>query len=196
MAQDMREQLNDKDIKNVVQEVEDNKEQEKVVNSNEQVPKNVSEKKSNDTETVETDTEIAKNTVHNARVARILNYGAIMTIGDRTGLLHNNKMGKYKRAAGLLRVGDTILVKIEEIKPDGKLSLSLNQEIQKKKIKRKKKRTKPYEFNPKAAWRTKMFGTRYNNDKDNSFEEKMKIFLKTSDEKRLDIKRSLEAKRG
>jgi predicted RNA-binding protein with RPS1 domain len=105
-------------------------------------------------------------------------------------------MGKYKRAAGLLRVGDTILVKIEEIKPDGKLSLSLNQEIQKKKIKRKKKRTKPYEFNPKAAWRTKMFGTRYNNDKDNSFEEKMKIFLKTSDEKRLDIKRSLEAKRG
>ncbi|HPP88845.1 MAG TPA: S1 RNA-binding domain-containing protein [bacterium] len=134
------------------------------------------------------------------KVARILNYGAIITIDDKTGLLHNNKLGKYRKISGLLRVGDIVKVKIEEIKEDGKFSLSLNQELEKKKVVRenKKKPTKPYQFNPKIAWHTvnnwQIGGKKISEDA--SFEERMKVFLKDSDEKRLDIKKSLEAKRG
>ncbi len=133
------------------------------------------------------------------KVARILNYGAIVTIEDKTGLLHNNKLGRHRKASGLLRVGDSIKVKIDEIKDDGKFSLSLNQELEKKRVARgSKKPTKPYQFNPKVAWHTsnnwQVSGRKLTED--SSFEERMKMFLKDSDEKRLDIKKSLEAKRG
>ncbi|MBP7652963.1 S1 RNA-binding domain-containing protein [Candidatus Dependentiae bacterium] len=134
------------------------------------------------------------------KVARILNYGAIITIEDKTGLLHNNKLGKFKKATGLLRIGDVIKVKLDEIKEDGKYSLSLCQELERKRItNKKKKRTKPYVFNPKIAWHTSNnFGNarRFHIDENSPFEDRMKAFLKDSDEKRLDIKKSLEAKRG
>jgi len=135
------------------------------------------------------------------KVARILNYGAIITIEDKTGLLHNNKLGKFKKASGVLRIGDMIKVKVDEIKDDGKYSLSLTQELERKKhLAKKKKRTKSYSFNPKIAWHTTGAyshpRSRYTIDENSPFEDRMKAFLKDSDEKRLDIKKSLEAKRG
>ena len=136
---------------------------------------------------------------YEGKVARVLNYGAIVSINDKTGLLHNNKLGKNKKATSILKIGDTLKVKVEEVKEDGKYSLSLAHPIEKKRHvhHKKKKPTKPYAFNPKIAWHTNwLHHPRGEGEKNYSFEERMKVFLKDSDEKRLDIKKSLEAKRG
>lgn len=58
-------------------------------------------------------------------VEKVLEFGAIVNLGNVSGLLHQNELDhKRVKVADVVKVGDTVNVKVLEVK-DGKISLSL-----------------------------------------------------------------------
>ena len=108
-----------------------------------------------------------------ATVARIENYGAFLQLEDgRMGLVHISEIDRnyVKDVREHLREGDSVEVKVTSIKDDGKIDLSI------------KALQDP-------APRQSRRGT------DQEFEQKLKKFMRQSEERQVDFRRATEHKR-
>ncbi len=107
-------------------------------------------------------------------VVKITNYGAFVELPDgRSGLVHIREIADtyIKDVRDYLREQERVKVKVLGVNERGKLDLSVKQALS------------PEERVARARAKT-------------SFEDKMKAFLKESEERLLDLKRNTEAKRG
>jgi S1 RNA binding domain protein len=107
-------------------------------------------------------------------VVKITNYGAFVELPEgKSGLVHISEIADtyVKDVKDYLKEQDKIKVKVLGLNEKGKLDLSVKQALS------------PEERQVRARSRT-------------SFEDKLKAFLKDSEERLLDLKRNTEAKRG
>ncbi|MGH2349759.1 MAG: S1 RNA-binding domain-containing protein [bacterium] len=113
-------------------------------------------------------------TVIEGRVVKITNYGAFVELSDgKSGLVHISEIADVyvKDVRDYLKEQETVKVKVLGLNDKGKLDLSVKQALS------------PEERFARAREKK-------------SFEEKLKAFMKESEERLLDLKRNTEAKRG
>jgi S1 RNA binding domain protein len=119
------------------------------------------------------------------KVSSITKFGAFIQLPDgKTGLVHISEVADeyVKDVNAHLKEDQSVKVKIMSINDGGKISLSIKRAQEKKQIKRT---TRPGD----TEW------SKPNND-NLSFEERLAKFMKDSDEKMHDLKKSFESKRG
>ncbi len=113
-------------------------------------------------------------------VTSITPFGAFIELpGGVTGLVHISEVADayVKDVKDYLKEKDTVKVKVINVDPKGKIGLSIKQ-------------AKPAEAKPAARpWKNKMKPTP-------TFEDKLAKFLKDSDERLQEVKRSNDSKRG
>lgn len=113
-------------------------------------------------------------TIVEGTVVKITNYGAFVELPDgRSGLVHIREIADtyVKDVHDYLKEQEKVKVKVLGLNDRGKLDLSVKQALT------------PEERVARVRAKT-------------SFEDKMKAFLKESEERLLDLKRNTEAKRG
>lgn len=113
-------------------------------------------------------------TIVEGTVVKITPYGAFVELPDgKSGLVHISEIADIyvKDVKDYLKERDRVRVKILGINEKGKLDLSVKQALT------------PEERVQRTRART-------------SFEDKLKAFMKESEERLLDLKRNTEAKRG
>ena len=106
-------------------------------------------------------------------VSDIMNYGAFIKLEDgKNGLVHISEVSKdfVEDIHKVLKTGDKVKAKIISIDEKGKIALSIKKAI----VEEAKKEVKPT----------------------STLDDMLSKFLKDSDERQLDLKRSFEAKRG
>lgn len=121
-----------------------------------------------------------------AEVVKIADFGAFVKFSNsKKGLIHISQISDsyVKNVNDHLRVGDKVKAKIRTISPDGKIDLTLKE--QKELDANPVRNSASYGPRPKG----KIFKT-------SSFEEKLKNFLKESEERQADLRKHLEEKRG
>jgi S1 RNA binding domain protein len=110
-------------------------------------------------------------------VVRIAPYGAFVKLeSGETGLVHISEIDRnYVRSVEEhLRIDDHVTVKVVGVKEDGKIDLSIKQAAS--------------DWQPEAPRRRPA--------KDPEFEQKLKRFMRSSEERLVDVKRQREARRG
>lgn len=113
-------------------------------------------------------------TIVEGTVVKITNYGAFVELPDgRSGLVHIREIADtyVKDVHDYLREQEKVKVKVLGLNERGKLDLSVKQALT------------PEERVARVRAKT-------------SFEDKLKAFMKESEERLLDLKRNTEAKRG
>lgn len=113
-------------------------------------------------------------TIVEGTVVKITNYGAFVELPDgRSGLVHIREIADtyVKDVRDYLKEQEKVKVKVLGLNERGKLDLSVKQALS------------PEERVARVRAKT-------------SFEDKLKAFLKESEERLLDLKRNTEAKRG
>ncbi|TME15443.1 MAG: S1 RNA-binding domain-containing protein [Chloroflexi bacterium] len=120
-------------------------------------------------------------------ITGITHFGAFVSIdGGQSGLIHISEIAyEYVRdVRDHLKVNDRVRVKVLQVNPaNGKYDLSLKQIA-----------AAPPASLPK--WRRNKRERVLAEGADPAFEEKLSKFMKSSEERLLDVKRNLEAKRG
>ncbi len=117
--------------------------------------------------------EIEVGAVIDGTVARITPYGAFLQLEDgRLGLVHISEVDRnyVKDVHDHLREGDVVQAKVVAIKDDGKIDLSI----------------KAMQDPPDRPMRR---------SKDPEFESKLRKFMRSSEERQVDFRRSLDHKR-
>ena len=113
-------------------------------------------------------------TVVEGKVVKITNYGAFVELSDgKSGLVHISEIADVyvKDVRDYLKEQETVKVKVLGLNDKGKLDLSVKQALSPEERSTRTREKKP-------------------------FEEKLKAFMKESEERLLDLKRNTEAKRG
>ncbi|MDR7554551.1 MAG: S1 RNA-binding domain-containing protein [Armatimonadota bacterium] len=113
-------------------------------------------------------------TIVEGTVVKITPYGAFVELPDgKSGLVHISEIADtyVKDVKDYLKEQDRVRVKVLGLNEKGKLDLSIKQALS------------PEERAQRARQKA-------------SFEEKLKAFMKESEERLLDLKRNTEAKRG
>jgi len=113
-------------------------------------------------------------TIVEGTVVKITHYGAFVELPDgKSGLVHISEIADtyVKDVKDYLKEQDRVRVKVLGLNEKGKLDLSIKQALS------------PEERAQRARQKA-------------SFEEKLKAFMKESEERLLDLKRNTEAKRG
>ncbi len=123
---------------------------------------------------------IPVDSVVEGRVTGVTKFGAFVDLGERNvGLIHISQIANtyVTDVAQFLKVGDSVKVRVIGTTKDGKYDLSIKQleKREEKKPPRTFERREPRKFS-------------------NSFEDKMTMFLKQSEEKLLDLKRNIQGK--
>ena len=111
-------------------------------------------------------------------VVRIAPYGAFIKLeSGETGLVHISEIDRnYVRSVEEhLRIDDQVTVKVVGVKEDGKIDLSIKQAA--------------------ADWQPEASRPR-RAAKDPEFEQKLKRFMRSSEERLVDVKRQREGRRG
>ncbi len=119
-------------------------------------------------------------------VSSIASFGAFVQLpGGKTGLVHISEIADHyvEDIKQYLKEKDKIKVKVISIDSKGKISLSLKQAGT-----RLEKASRPIEIDWEAEKKERT--------KNLSFEDRMMKFLKDSDEKQQQLKKSQESKRG
>lgn len=116
-------------------------------------------------------------------VVNITNFGAFVEVSGKTGLVHISEISDtyVKDIRKHIKEQDKVKVKVISVSEDGKISLSIRQANQPKKT------IKPAEID----WdyeKKKASGL--------SFEDRLSKFIKESEEKMQDIKKSQDSKRS
>jgi predicted RNA-binding protein with RPS1 domain len=129
--------------------------------------------------------EISIGSVLEGRVTAIKEYGAFVTlVPGRSGLVHISQIASeyVKQVDEYLSVGDTVKVKVIDISETGKISLSIKQVSPMK----RKDGTEPEQPNKKPETLKKAVKS---NDKDrmNSLEDKLRKWMKSSEERIQDL---------
>src|SRR5262245_11887454 len=110
-------------------------------------------------------------------VVRLAPYGAFIRLeSGETGLVHISEIDRnYVRSVEEhLRLDDTVTVKVVGMKDDGKIDLSIKQAAP--------------DWQPEAPRRRA--------SRDPEFEQKLKRFMRSSEERLVDVKRQREGRRG
>jgi S1 RNA binding domain protein len=110
-------------------------------------------------------------------VVRLAPYGAFIKLETgETGLVHISEIDRnYVRSVEEhLRIDDVVTVKVVGIKDDGKIDLSIKQAAP--------------DWQPERP--------RLRKGKDPEFEQKLKRFMRSSEERLVDVKRQREGRRG
>lgn len=123
------------------------------------------------------------------KVSDIMNYGIFVRLeGNKNGLVHISEVSKdyVEDINNIFKKGDTVKVKILSIDSNGKIALSI-----KKALSEDQKENKGYRQNSnfKEKKSTVQSGPL-------TLDDMLSKFLKDSDERQLDLKRNIEAKRG
>jgi len=125
------------------------------------------------------------------KVTAIKEYGAFVGLGsNRSGLVHISQIASeyVKQVEDYLSVGDTVKVKVIDISEDGKISLSIKQVAPLQRKDGKIPEPKPMKRSNDISRGPSTQGKRQpQQDKMNSLEEKLKKWLKTSEERIQDL---------
>jgi S1 RNA binding domain protein len=119
------------------------------------------------------------------KVSGITSFGAFIQLpGGKTGLVHISEIAEeyVKDIKAHLKENQTVKVKVLSVDNNGKISLSIKQALPSIP---KVKSSRPIDID----WNKP-------NDEDLSFEDRLAKFMKDSDEKLQDLKKSFESKRG
>lgn len=111
------------------------------------------------------------------KVVKTTSFGAFVELGEgKTGLIHISEISHsyVREVTDYLRENDVVKVKVVDVKPDGKIDLSMKQ-----------LEAPPAEEKPA-----------YRRGSDPAFERMMRQFMRSSEEKLADIKRNRESKRS
>jgi S1 RNA binding domain protein len=119
------------------------------------------------------------------KVSGITNFGAFVQLPDgKTGLIHISEVAEEYVKDINAHLKESQVVKVKVISVDnGKISLSIKKAVERKPI---PKSTRPLESDRNKS----------GNDNSLSFEDRLAKFMKDSDEKMHDLKKSFESKRG
>jgi S1 RNA binding domain protein len=119
------------------------------------------------------------------KVSGITNFGAFIQLPDgKTGLVHISEVAEeyVKDINAHIKENQMVKVKVISVDNNGKISLSIKKAVERPSVART---SRPVEVD----WNK--------GDHDNlSFEERLAKFMKDSDEKMHDLKKSFESKRG
>ena len=140
------------------------------------------------------------------KVTGITKFGAFVDLGNGlTGMVHISEVStSYVRDINeLIKVGDSVDVKVLHGDKKGKISLSIKQVMQERNI----ENSAPNPVSERKARTPKLPETDLHaqpdefdwfrpKDSEMSFEDKLNKFKQASDEKMHDIKRNMESKRG
>lgn len=114
-------------------------------------------------------------------IADVMEYGAFVKLdsGDN-GLVHISEISKnyVKDIHTVVKTSDRVKVKVISINENGKIALSIKKAVE--------------DFKPKYKNNNESFKTQ----EETTLEDMLSKFLKDSDERQLDLKRSIESKRG
>lgn len=127
------------------------------------------------------------------KVTGITNFGAFVELPDgSTGLVHISEVADnyVKDINDHLKVGDQVEVKVLNVEKDGKIGLSI------KKAKDRPEPEKKHSHSHSQRPRQGRANDRNNNNRPESFEQKMARFLKDSEDRLSSLKRHTESKRG
>ncbi len=127
------------------------------------------------------------------KVTGITKFGAFVDLGDgKTGMVHISEVAPtyVKEIRDHITENQTVKVKILSIGEDGKISLSIKKAMDPP---ARINRSVPRHVSPGRPGGFEWHASRNENS---SFEEMMSRFKQTSDEKMLDLKRSLDGKHG
>ncbi len=149
--------------------------------------------------------ELKANEVVEAEVTRITEYGAfVKLINGKKGLIHISQVADsyVKNVSDHLKVGDKVKARIMTISPDGKIDLTLK--TQKESSPRPVRNSVSNGARPRGEKRRFEGATRENSSsypnnkpfKASAFEEKLKNFLKESEDLQADLKKHVEEKQG
>jgi len=119
------------------------------------------------------------------KVSGITNFGAFVQLPDgKTGLVHISEIAEeyVKDINAHLKENQAVKVKVMSVEPNGKISLSIKKALEPR---RETRQNRPMDFD----WGR-------NNSDNLSFEDRLAKFMKDSDERLHDLKKSLESKRG
>ena len=123
------------------------------------------------------------------KITGITRFGVFVELpGGKTGMVHISEVAPtfVKEIRDYVTENQTVRVKILSIGEDGKVSLSIKQAMEPKKERQRGSSSgRPGSF----EWQT-------NRSESSSFEEMLLNFKRASDEKMLDLKRSLDGKYG
>lgn len=120
-----------------------------------------------------------------AEVTRITDYGAFVKFANgKKGLIHISQVADsyVKNVNDHLKVGDKVKARIMTVSPDGKIDLTLK--TQKEAPPRPARRENNSSYPNNKPFKTSVF------------EEKLKDFLKESEELQSDLKKHVEEKQG
>lgn len=128
-------------------------------------------------------------TVLEGKVTGITNFGAFVELpGGKTGMVHISEVAPtfVKEIRDFVSENQMVKVKILNITPEGKISLSMKRVAEPAKSGGGKRPSRPgrYEWQP------------HRRSEPASFEDMLSKFKQTSDEKMSDLKRCMESKRG
>jgi len=127
-------------------------------------------------------------TIIEGKVSGITAFGAFIQLPEgKTGLVHISEVAQeyVKDISTHLKENQTVKVKIISIDPNGKVSLSIKKAIEQK----------PVAVTPKLPAEVD-WGNSKNVVNNSSFEDRLAKFMKDSDEKLHDLKKSVDSKRG
>ena len=124
------------------------------------------------------------------KVSGITKFGAFVKLSDGiTGLVHISEVaeGYVKDVATYLQENQTVKVKVLSVEEGGKVSLSIKKALEKKVFAKREAGVS----RPSADWRNER-----QSEDSFSFEDRLARFMKDSDEKLSDLKKSVDSKRG
>ena len=119
------------------------------------------------------------------KVSGITNFGAFVQLpGGKVGLVHISEVANeyVKDVKAHLKENQSVKVKVLSVDNNGKISLSIKKAVEES-SEIKSKRPDEYDWNK-------------NNTDKMSFEERLAKFMRDSDERMHDLKKSFESKRG
>lgn len=120
------------------------------------------------------------------KVSGITSFGAFIQLpGGKVGLVHISEVADeyVKDVKSHLKENQSVKVKILSVDNNGKISLSIKKAMEKKPEVRQQRKLDDYEWGR-------------NNTETMSFEDRLSKFMKDSDEKMHDLKKSFDSKRG
>lgn len=125
------------------------------------------------------------------KVTGITNFGAFIQLPEgKTGLVHISEVAQeyVKDISSILKENQAVKVKVLSVDPNGKVSLSI----------KKAQEQRPFVAAPRTTRPPADIDWSSNKSSFNStsFEDRLAKFLKDSDEKLHDLKKSVDSKRG
>ncbi|HOO56281.1 MAG TPA: S1 RNA-binding domain-containing protein [bacterium] len=135
-------------------------------------------------------------------VVDIAKFGAFVKIkGGKTGLVHISQISdKFVREISeFVAIGMPVVAKVISVDDKGRVQLSIKNVTQEEKESFDSGKTEAVEKEvgaEEASDKQRQSGNRSENQEEDSFEKKLKNFMRQSEDRLVDVKRSIESKRG